>query len=98
MAASVTLPEINNNKLTAYPIPLQNKLYIQKQGTGSNGTEDVQVKLVNGNGMLVYEGKHRFTGGYMNPVDLSRLSLAPGVYFLRLSGTSTNQVIRLLKQ
>jgi hypothetical protein len=88
-----------DDQIRAYPVPLQHKLYVQKQGSGvANSVEEVEVKLINGTGMLMYQGKHRFTGGTMNPVDLSSLVLPPGIYFLRLAGPATNKVIRLVKQ
>jgi hypothetical protein len=96
-APALTTKETTLNKITAFPVPLQNKLYVQQQGAVGN-IEAVNVQLVNATGVLLYEGTHRFTGGSMNPVDLSRLAITPGVYFLRLSGATTSGVIRLLKQ
>jgi hypothetical protein len=89
-----------NGKIMAYPIPLQNNLYIQRKGTINRAfsNEEVEVRLMNETGLLLYKGKHRFSGANLSPVNLSPLALKPGVYFLQLSGTNTNDVIRLLKQ
>ncbi|WP_207510980.1 malectin domain-containing carbohydrate-binding protein [Longitalea luteola] len=95
-----TQPVVEKNRLLAYPVPLQNQLYIQKQEntTGTFSTEDVEVQLLNESGTLLYKARHQFTGGNMKPLNLSPLGLKPGLYFLRITGSKTNEVMKLLKR
>jgi hypothetical protein len=94
------LPATGPGKIMAYPVPLQNNLYIQRKGiiNSSLSNEEVEVRLMSETGLLLYKAKHRFSGSNLNPVNLSPLALKPGVYFLKLTGTNTNEVIRLLKR
>jgi hypothetical protein len=94
------LPAQGGTRVLAYPSPLQNQLYIQKKGAINSAfmREDVEVRLMNEAGILLYKAKHQFNGGNMKPLNLSPLALKPGVYFLKITGSSTNEVIRLLKQ
>jgi hypothetical protein len=87
--------------ITAYPIPLQQKLYIQKKivNAEQGATKElVQVSLFNQSGKLIYRARHWFTGSVMDPVDISALKLSPGIYFMKLEGNETKQVIKLIKQ
>jgi len=49
-------------------------------------------------GRIIYQGRQVFSNGATVRLDLSPYRLSPGTYLLRLSGTKTQQVIRVLKQ
>lgn len=99
-AALISLQEADNSannfeKPTVYPNPLHNRFYI-KFPSVYTGSATLQITDVNGR---VYEvGKSRLrVGGTNMEVDLSRLGLKPGVYFLRmLYDERKTEMIKLL--
>jgi hypothetical protein len=97
----IAQPSAGTTGIVAYPIPLQQQLYIQKKtldNSRSSKGEQVEVSLFSQAGKLVYRGRHLFAGAVMGPVDLSSVTLSPGVYVMKVQGAETNEVIKLIKQ
>jgi hypothetical protein len=93
---------LNNavKNIKIYPIPLENQINIERrvEGPVDNLRENVEVTLFNEMGTILYRGKHRFSGAKLDPVNLSSVTLKPGVYFLGITGPSTRETFRLLKR
>ena len=91
------LPQPGNSvKIKVYPNPLHHQLTINYPG-GYSGTINLQLVDIMGRIYNLDRTQAR-PGGSSIEMNVSKLGLAPGVYFLRLSANNKTESIKLLVQ
>lgn len=86
----------NLEKPKVYPNPVHKKFNIQ---FGNKYSGDVNLQIVDAVGKTFEIGKRKLSpGGTTLNVDITSLSLKPGVYFLKISSDTKTELIKLIIQ
>jgi hypothetical protein len=80
-------------KINVYPNPFSDKLTIT---INSLQPDDINISLINVTGVRVFDIKKELVAG-TNTFNINDLKLAPSVYYLKISGSTINHVIRVVK-
>ena len=84
-----------SSNVTIYPNPTSNRFNITIQ---SNSNGKMQWQLLNNKGQSVKQGNWQLSPGSNAFPSIDISNLAAGVYYLKINGSSLQQVIKLIKQ
>ena len=82
-----------NDYLSIYPNPFTDQftLYVQ-----SAINDKLNISVINNSGTKFYEFEKEITSG-MNTIVISDLNLSPGIYYIKIRGTTIDKTIPVIK-
>lgn len=94
-SAAIEADELGQEDLVLYPNPAEDRVTVEALGAPEG---DMTITISDGLGRTLWQEELQVQQGGRAELDLQRIALRPGVYYVRVQAGSFNKVTRLVKR